>query len=410
MSVRKRTWLTKGVLHQGWQADYTDASGNRHRKQFKLKKDAEAFEKRAVTEVTDGTHIAESDGITVQEAGAHWIKAKIRSGREQATIAQYQQHLSLHIIPAIGHLKLHALTPVTLSGFEDFLIEGKRSPAMVKKIMVSLGSILANAQKRGNANRNVVRDMRGLGNGSDARAEKRAKARLRVGVDIPTPSEIRGILGALRDHWRPLFMTAIFTGLRASELRGLAWENVDLNRARIHVRQRADRYNSIGRPKSEAGERYVPIPRQLANVLSEWRLICPGKKSGNYSASGEPARVLDLVFPNGLGNVESLGNIINRGFGPTQVRAGIVVDTGKVDQDGIPIPGAKYSGMHALRHFHASWLINPAKSGGLGLSPKEVQERLGHSSIVITMNTYSHLFERLDDGNEMSEAAEALLQ
>jgi integrase len=73
-----------------------------------------------------------------------------------------------------------------------------------------------------------------------------------------------------------------------------------------------------------------------------------------------------------------------------------MVDTGEIDDDGNPVLAARYTGMHALRHFNASWLINSVKAGGLGLSPKEVQERLGHSSIVITMNTYSHLFERLD--------------
>lgn len=204
-------------------------------------------------------------------------------------------------------------------------------------------------------------------------------------------------------------MTAVFTGMRASELRGLAWEDVDFTKARIHVRQRADRYNSIGRPKSESGDRYVPIPGPLLNVLREWRLVCPKKDAGKRDNNDEPVKVLELVFPNGQGRVESLGNIINRGLGPTQVRAGIAVETGKVDKKGQPIMAAKYGGMHALRHFHASWLINPTKSGGLGLSPKEVQERLGHSSIVITMNTYSHLFERLDDGSEMSAAAAALL-
>lgn len=409
MSVRPRTWTTKGVEHHGWVADYVDGNGNRQRKQFKLKRDAMAFEKRAATEVADGVHIAAGDSITVQQAGEDWIKAKQRAGRERATIAQYRQHLDLHINPAIGHVKLPALTPVLLSKFEDELHDAGRSTAMIKKVMVSLGSILANAQKRGHAVRNVVRDMRGLGNGADARAEKRARGKLRVGTDIPTPDEVKAILGALRGHWRPLLMTAIFTGMRASELRGLAWADVDFAKGQVHVRQRADRYNAIGRPKSEAGDRVVPLPAPLVNVLREWRLVCPKKDTGKRDANGEPVKVLDLVFPNGQGKVESLGNIINRGLVPAQLRAGITVETGEVDEDGKPVLAARYTGMHALRHFNASWLINSVKAGGLGLSPKEVQERLGHSSIVITMNTYSHLFERLDDGSEMSAAAAALL-
>jgi len=80
-----------------------------------------------------------------------------------------------------------------------------------------------------------------------------------VGVDIPTPDEIRAIVAHLEGVRRPLLLTAIFTGLRASELRGLRWADIDLRRAVLHVRQRADRYQQIGRPKSEAGERTVPL-------------------------------------------------------------------------------------------------------------------------------------------------------
>ena len=97
-----------------------------------------------------------------------------------------------------------------------------------------------------------------------------------------------------------MLLTAIFTGLRISELRGLRWDDVDLKRAELHVRQRADRYNSIGPPKSEAGERIIPLPPMLVNALREWKLACP---------KGE----LGLVFPNGDGNVESYVNIVHRG-------------------------------------------------------------------------------------------------
>ena len=72
--------------------------------------------------------------------------------------------------------------------------------------------------------------------------------------------------------------------------------------------------------------------------------------------------------------------------------------------------GLRYTGLHSLRHFYASWLINPKESGGLGLDMKSVQSRLGHSSIVMTADVYSHLFPRGDDGKEMADAADALLR
>ena len=81
------------------------------------------------------------------------------------------------------------------------------------------------------------------------------------------------------------------------------------------------------------------------------------------------------------------------------LKAGVVTADGK----------AKYTGLHALRHFFASWLINRKEDGGLGLPPKVVQERLGHASIVMTMDVYGHLFPRGDDSKELEDAATALL-
>lgn len=284
---------------------------------------------------------------------------------------------------------------------------------MVKKVMVSLGSLLADALERGLVGRNVVREKsRARQKGKDKRLERRQKGKLKVGVDIPTREEIKAIVAALDGRWRPLLLTAIFAGLRASELRGLRWSDVDLDRKEIRVHQRADRFNDIGRPKSEAGERTVPIPPMVANALKEWRLSYSRPVIGR-DEEGKPiredARPGHLVFANGVGKVESLANIINRGLIPVQVTAGVCDPTEGKDKDANPVMAARYTGMHALRHFYASWCINRPADGGLGLPPKVVQERLGHSSIVMTMDVYGHLFPRGDDADEMAAAERALL-
>jgi hypothetical protein len=134
-------------------------------------------------------------------------------------------------------------------------------------------------------------------------------------------------------------------------------------------------------PKSEAGERTVPLPPMVVSALREWKLACPKGPLG-------------LVFPNGAGKVENQGNIVNRGWVPVQIAAGVcnvVKDAdGKVvlDDKGEPVKQAKYTGLHALRHFFASWCINRKVDGGLELPGKVVQERLGHSTIAMTMDTY----------------------
>lgn len=76
---------------------------------------------------------------------------------------------------------------------------------------------------------------------------------------------------------------------------------------------------------------------------------------------------------------------------------------------GEPVLAAKYSGLHALRHFYASWCINPVSAGGLGLSPKAVQERLGHSTIAMTMDTYGHLFPAANEDDLLASAERALI-
>ncbi|WQN38391.1 tyrosine-type recombinase/integrase [Rhizobium indigoferae] len=116
-----------------------------------------------------------------------------------------------------------------------------------------------------------------------------------------------------------------------------------------------------------------------------------------------------LIFANGAGKVESHANIINRGLVPAMLAADVTVKTSKMDKDGNVVMAAKYSGLHALRHFYASWLINRPADGGLGLPLKVVQERMGHSSITMTADTYGHLFPRGDDADELAAAENALL-
>jgi integrase len=252
-----------------------------------------------------------------------------------------------------------------------------RSAAMIKRVVGDLGSILADAQERGLVAQNVVRSLSRRRKGKHA--ERRQMGNLKVGVDIPTPAEIRAIIAKLDGRWRPLILTAIFTGLRASELRGLCWQDVDLRKCVLDVRQRADRFNAMGKPKSASGERSVPVPPILANTLREWKLICPKSAMG-------------LVFPTGSGGIENHSNIVQRGLAPVQIAAGVVDRRGK----------AKYTGLHALRHFYASWCINRIKDGGLGLPIKIVQHRLGHASIAMTSDRYGHLFDNGDDGAELA--------
>jgi integrase len=397
MAVRKREWTTrKGETREAWVVDYTDQGGNRRLKTFKRKKDADGWASKTHVEVGAGIHIAESASVTVAAAGDLWITKVEQDGRERTTVDSYRQHLKFHILPYLGNHKLFQLSAPLVRAFEDNLRTGAppsgadtaevRSPAMTRKVLGSLGALLAEAQERGLVARNVVRELRSHRRpGKERRADRRQKGKLRVGVDIPKPDEIKAIIANLDNRWRPFLLTAIFTGLRSSELRGLRWSDVELKKGELRVQQRADRYQKIGQPKSEAGERTVPIPPMLLNVLREWKLACP---------RGE----LGLCFPNGDGGIDWHTNIIHRGLIPCQISAGVTTKGG----------AAKYTGLHSLRHFYASWCINREVDGGLGLPAKIVQARLGHSSIVMTLDTYGHLFPAGDDSAVVGLAESAL--
>ena len=387
MSVRKREWVSpQGEAREAWVVDYVDGSGKRRNKNFKLKRDADAYANRVNAEVRAGTHTPDSISPTVAEAGQLWLQTSENAGLERATLNSYREHLNLHIAPLIGGIRLSQLTVPMVRAFEDKL-RIDRSPAMVRKAVGSLSMILSDAHERGLVAQNVVRGLRSKrSRGREQRADRRQKGKLKVGVDIPTPAEIRVLIPHLEGRWRPLFLTAIFTGLRASELRGLRWSDVDLKRGEVHVRQRVDRFGRVGALKSESAERAVPLPPILINTLREWKLACP-------------KGALDLVFPNGNGVPEGPSNVLQRGLHPMMIAAGLTTTNGK----------AKYTGMHALRHFFASWCINRRVDGGLELPLKVVQARMGHSTIAMTADVYGHLFPRGDDSAELAAAEKSFL-
>jgi integrase len=379
MSVRKREWATKkGEKKEAWIVDYADQAGERHIQTFTLKKAADEYHATVKVDVRQGVHTPQSKGITVAEAADDWIKYVELEGRERTTLIAYRQQVDLHINPRLGREKLAKLTTPRINAFRDDLL-ANMSRAMAKKVLVSLKSLLKDARRRGNVAQNVALDV-------SISPDKRGKAKLKAGIDIPTPDEIKRIVHAATGKARPFLLTAIFTGLRSSELRGLRWQDVDLKKGELHVRQRADRFGVIGKPKSQSGDRTIPLGPLVLNTLKEWRLACP---------KGE----LGLVFPNGNGNIEDHANLVKRVLWPVQIAAGVVDAKGN----------AKYAGLHSLRHFYASWCSNRRADGGLELPMKTVQARLGHSSIMMTSDTYGHLFPRGDDGGELAEAERRLL-
>lgn len=369
-SVWRRKWVSAGAQKTAWVVDYFDQHGKKRRKTFRTKKEADAFTISAGWEVSHGLHTPDSQSITVAEAADLWLKRGELQGLEPTTLRTYRTHVTYHIVPLIGREKLSRLTAPRVHRFVDDLLQSgsdgaPRSKEMARKALTSLKGILSEAQRRGLVVQNVARDVR-----------VRINTRHKEKAQIPNKQEIRMMLKAVKPRWRPLLVTAIFTGMRSSELRALIWDNVDFSARVIRVTQRADRWNEMGSPKSAAGRRDIPMTPMVLNELREWKLACPlGDKN--------------LVFPTGKGNVENHGNIINRCLFPVQYECGILGADGK----------PKY-GLHALRHFCASFLIDQT------FSPKKIQSIMGHSSITMTYDLYGHLFPSDDEDQARLAAAE----
>jgi integrase len=298
---------------------------------------------------------------TLRDAGRSWLRTCERNDLERSTLKSYRSHITIHIEPRIGDLLLADVSRAQIRDFLDDLLDAGVSHAQAKKIMVSLRAVLSEALEREWVAQNVALDVK-------VRRKTRAMGDMRV---IPSKEEIRLIIDNAPAAHRALFVTAIFTGMRISELRGLTWGNVDLDRKLIRVLQRADEFQQIGPPKSRAGVRDIPMAPLVHQTLTQW-------------LERVPKSDLNLVFPNSVGKVQSYSNLYSRVFRPMLIENGITDARGR----------ARF-GIHALRHAAASLFIEQ------GWNPKKIQTLLGHASITMTMDVYGHLFETADEDVSM---------
>jgi hypothetical protein len=248
-TIRKRTWVTrKGEAKSAWLADYFDQKRKRHTKQFPTKKAADGWLLRARGEVRDGTHTPDAESLTIAQAAMLWLERGEREQLEHGTLLGYRRCVRLHVNPLIGAIRLGRLTTPMVTDYRDELLR-TRSRSMAQRALTLLKMIISEMQRRGLAAQNAAQPV-----------------------------------------------TAVFTGMRVSELRGLTWDNVNFERGIIHVCQRADRWYTLGPPKTAAGSRDVPMAPAVTKVLKEWRLAFGfGLPSGVRTSPALCMRVLVAV-------------------------------------------------------------------------------------------------------------------
>lgn len=388
MSLRKREWVSpKGLKKTAWQVDYRDGAGIRRSKQFAKKKDADAWEAKTKVQVMQGLHTPDSQSVTVAKAGEIWVERARRDGLEPATVRDYDAVLRLHITPFIGSKRLSQLTKPMIEHVRDQLVDNRSRP-MATRALRYLTMIIEEAHRRGLVAQNVAKGVK-----------VRRSDRHKPPVIIPAKEELRAFLAAADASDKPMTSAfayaTVFTGFRASELRGLPWSAVDLKAGTISVVQRADSENKIGPPKTRAGRRTIPIPPKLISILREWKLRCPPSEQ-------------NLVFPSDVGTPIFYQNLINWVLEPLLAAAELTRPVTGPDgsprktSDGTPVLEGKYS-MHDFRHAAASLWIEQR------VDPKRIQRWMGHSSIQVTFDTYGHLFERAEAEAAIMRAMEVEL-
>jgi integrase len=377
MSVRKRTWTTsKGEEREAWIVDYVDQTGERKLKTFATKKEADAWKVTALHEVQQGIHTSASASKSIEEMWRLWLDECEANGLETSTIRQRQQHLNHHIKPFIGRIKLSDLTTPRIYALDKELREAGRSTAMRRKVITNLKTAISFAQGRGLVAQNVARGVR-----IKADDRETSSGPLRAGVDFPSMAELNALIDNATPRWRPFIVTAIFTGMRLGELRGLRWGDIDLEAGVIHVRQRANRWGRMGPPKSKAGKRDIPLAPIVINALKQRRADCP---------QGE----LDLVFATRSGLPQGQSNILDQVWVPLLHKCRLLNDSG----------GHRYN-FHMLRHAAASLFIAYLK-----WPPKRIQTVMGHANVALTFDLYGHLFEDAAADREDMKKLEAAVR
>ncbi len=332
-------------------------TGQKVRRTFPTHAAAKAWRQDAVSEQRRGLRRIPTSR-TIRAAaeelieGLHAGTVRNRSGHlyKPSAISSYEEALRRRIIPTFGTARLSELTRADVQGFVDQLLREGLGPSTVRNLVMPLRVIFRRAVVRGEVPLNPCDKL-------ELPAVRGRRDR------IANSAEAARLIRALRPGDRALWAVALYAGLRRGEIASLRWDHLDFKRGVINVDTAYDYKSRVHtEPKSEAGNRRVPIISTLASALRTHRELT-GRSDG-------------LVF----------GRDGNRPFDPSSTRARAHRDWAAA--------GIASIELHEARHTFASLMI------AAGVAPKALQVYMGHSSIRITFDRYGHLLP----GNE-AEAA-----
>ncbi len=283
----------------------------------------------------------------------------------QQTVKQYRQVLDNHILPALGHVRLQKLT---VQHVESFYAQKAKEGKSARTIM-SIHGVLRKALSHAVYLNLVPRNLCDI-------VKKSLPRQARYEAQTLTKAQAQRLLERVRGQypWEALFTLALITGMRRGELAALCWSDIHFEEKYVQVcrsvRQAGLGYGlRVGEPKTASSRRKIVLSPFLVDVLQHHRT----RQEEVRRAAGEAWKENDLVFSSSYGgfiNLETMRTWFKR----------LLKDAG--------LPPMRF---HDLRHSAATLLL------AMGVHVKVVQELLGHSNILITLNTYSHVLPSLHD-------------
>lgn len=330
---------------------------------FKGKTEARNAEREAKLEWEKGTYI-DPNKVLFGEFITDWLEKKNDISLE--TRYTNQGHIKNHIIPSIGRFPLQK---ITVNHIENFILDLQKkdiSDATVRKIFNLVHTCFKTAHRKEIIAKNPF-DL--LDNGSKPKISKPK-------VDYWTKEEVKLFFSKLDHRHRIMLILAIYTGMRRGEILALRWQDVDFENNQLRVYRSSRPMQGITKSvKTESGYRTITVS---SFVNAELKRHCEMIQS-EKELFGDDYQDNDLIVCQPNGKQLTLGNF-------TRFWKTLIKNT-----------GMRYIRFHDLRHTCASLLLST------GVHPKVVQEMLGHSSIRVTLDKYSHMMP-----NMQAEAADAL--
>lgn len=356
------------------------------RRGFLTKKAAADELHELVGNVKAGTHV-DRQNVSVQAYLEAWLDGLPAAGRRTSTVTGYRQTLTAYVFSStLAAMPLQAVTGADLDRlYGQMATSGRRKPSKgadgttplsglslrtVRYTHSILGKAFGDAVKQRIIPRTPA---------ADATKVPPTKATRAPEKKVWTPEQLRTFLGGVGEHHhRHLFRVAAFTGMRRGELCGLRWGDLDLEGARLHVRQTVlsiDNKAVVDTVKSERSRRTIDLDLDTVAALRTHR----AEQNAQRLLVGAGYDDNDLVFASPDGQPwapDSVSGFFDRAVAATKLPRLTI---------------------HGLRHTHATHLLSA------GVNPKVVSERLGHSSVAFTLDTYGHVMP-----GQQAEAAAAV--